>query len=398
MATVSRSGGRLLTNSGLRPSPSRAASVWKHFDGVLALATIAIAAFGCLMVYTATRDALQTEGLSGTYWVKKQIIFVAIGVVVMFAVAAVDYRKYTDRAWIIYVLVILGLLGVYAVGHKANGSQAWYQIGSFQLEPSEFAKIGILVVLAAVLGANRGHLRLRALGAVLALVAVPLLLIYRQPDLGTALVVATIVLAMLCVGGVRPLHLGILVLAAIIGVVGVVHFGVLKSYQKDRLTSFLDTPNQPNAGFLATKQGSAQYNGALSKEAVSAGGVHGEGIGNGLLTNLGDVPEQYTDFIFSAVGEQVGLIGSVVFLMLFLLVLWRTWRSATLARDLTGTLICVGVLAMIGFQVFENVGMAMGIMPIAGIPLPWTSYGGTAAVACFAGIGLVLNVRMHRFS
>jgi rod shape determining protein RodA len=389
MQTVSRPGA-VFTSSGLRPSPSRAASMWKHFDVILALTAVAIAAFGCLMIWTSTRDSLETQGISGTYWVKKQIIFVAIGVAVMLVVAAIDYHRYMDWAWVIYGLTVLGLLGVYAVGHKANGAQAWYSIGSYQLEPSEFAKIGVLVVLAAVLGKVQGHVRLRTLVSVLVLVAIPLLLVYKQPDLGTAIVLG--------VGGVRPLHLGILTLVAILGIVGVVHFGVLKTYQKDRITSFLNTPNQPDAGFLASKQGSSQYNGALSKEAVSAGGVTGEGIGHGLLTNLGDVPEQYTDFIFSAVGEQVGLMGSIVFLLLFLVVIWRTWRTATLARDQVGTLLCVGVLAMIGFQVFENVGMAMGIMPIAGIPLPWTSYGGTAAIACFAGVGLVLNVGMRRFA
>jgi rod shape determining protein RodA len=395
MQTVSRPGA-VFTSSGLRPSPLRAASIWKRFDVVLALAAVAIAAFGCLMIWTSTRDSLETQGLSGTYWVKKQIIFAAIGVAVMLVVAAIDYHRYMDWAWVIYGLTVLGLLGVYAVGHKANGSQAWYSLGSFQLEPSEFAKIGVLVVLAAVLGRVQGRVRLRTLATVLVLVAIPLLLVYKQPDLGTAIVLAVIVITMLAVGGVRPLHLGILTLVAILGVVGVVHFGVLKTYQKDRITAFLNTPNRPDAGFLASRQGSAQYNGALSKEAVSAGGVTGEGIGHGLLTNLGDVPEQYTDFIFSAVGEQVGLMGSVVFLLLFLVVIWRTWRISTQARDQFGTLLCVGVLAMLAFQVFENVGMAMGIMPIAGIPLPWTSYGGTAAIACFAGVGLVLNVRMRQ--
>ena len=389
--------GRVITQSALRPSPARLPSLWKHFDWVLAGAATLIALFGCLMIWTSTRGVLQSEGLSGTRYVDKQIVFVAVGVAVMMIVAAVDYRKFTDRGWLIYGVVVLALAGVYVVGHASNGAQAWYQIGGFQLEPSEFAKIGTLVFLASVLGQFKGSVRLRTLLTLIGLALIPLLLIYGEPDLGSTLVLGVVVLAIFAVGGVRPLHLGVIALVIIFGVVAVLGLGILKNYQKDRITSFLNTPDSVKPSFLSSQEGKAEYNGALSKEAVSAGGVAGQGVGKGLLTNLGLVPEQYTDFIFSAIGEQVGLLGSMFFLLLFLLVLWRTWRSAEVARDKSGTLLCVGVLAMLGFQVFENVGMAMGIMPIAGITLPWTSYGGTSVIACFAGVGLVLNVRMHRF-
>ncbi len=163
-----------------------------------------------------------------------------------------------------------------------------------------------------------------------------------------------------------------------------------------RLSS--SAPNQPNAKQLSTQAGANQYNLAESKITIGDGGLFGKGIGKGPQTNLSYVPEQQTDFIFTAVGEQVGLVGSGLLLLLFAIVIWRTWRAAILARDRVGTLICVGVLAMLTFQVFENVGMTMGIMPVAGIPLPLMSYGGSAVVATFAAIGLVINVRMRRFT
>jgi len=167
----------------------------------------------------------------------------------------------------------------------------------------------------------------------------------------------------------------------------VLHFGVLKRYQQDRLTAFLDPTSSTSAG---------AYNLDQSKIAIGSGALTGKGLFRGTQTNLSYVPEQQTDFIFTAVGEQLGFVGSTLLLGLFVLIAWRTWRAAALARDLCGTLICAGVLGMLVFQVFENVGMTMGIMPIAGIPLPFTSYGGSAVVASFAGIGLVLNVGMRR--
>jgi rod shape determining protein RodA len=373
-------------------------TIWQHLDPILIVATLLIGVFGCVMVYTVTRDPLQAAGLSPEYYLKKQAIFMVIGLVVMAAVAAIDYRRYRDLAAPIYVLCVLALLAVYAVGHKSRGAQAWFQFGSYQLEPSEFVKIGFIVALATYCAAAKGHIRARALVVVLVLAAIPFVLIYKQPDLGTALVLAAVLVAVLLIGGLKARYLAALaVIAALLGV-GAVHFHVLKSYQRDRLGAFVSSPDQPNTALLRSAAGANEYNLAESKVAIGDGGITGKGIGKGTQTNLGYVPEQRTDFIFTAVGEQVGLIGSAVLLLLFAIVIWRTWRAATLAQDLVGTLICVGVLAMLVFQIFENIGMTMGIMPVAGIPLPLMSYGGSAVIATFAAIGLVLNVRMRRFS
>lgn len=378
--------------------PTRVSDVWRHADVVLLAATILIGAFGCLMVYTATKDQLQATGVSPTYFVKKQAIYMVLGILVMVGVAAIDYRRLRDWALLIYGFCIFMLLAVYVVGHKSKGAQAWFQFGSYQMEPSEFAKIGLIIALAAYCASARGRLSGRALAVVLVLAGIPFALIYKQPDLGSALVLAAVLVAVLLIGGASARHMGLLGLLVVVLAVGVVHFGVLKSYQQARLTSFVNAPDLPNTSLLRTTAGATEYNVAESKIAVSNGGVTGQGLGKGTQTNLSYVPEQRTDFIFTAVGEQLGLIGSVTLLLLFLVVIWRTWRAATLARDTFGTLVCVGVLAMITFQVFENIGMAVGIMPVAGIPLPLMSYGGSAVLAVFAGIGLVLSVRMRRFT
>jgi rod shape determining protein RodA len=375
----------------------RAPSRLRHLDPLLVLGCAAICAFGALMVYTATRDQLEIAGISPTYYVKKQVIFMLIGGVVMVAVAAIDYRHWRDLAPLIYGVSVLMLLAVEVVGHRSKGAQAWFQFGSYQLEPSEFAKIGLIIALASYVAARKGELKIRHLAVVFALFVVPFALIYKQPDLGTALVLVAVLLAILLVGGVRGRHLLVLTLVAGFGIFGVVHFGILKSYQEQRLTAFVDTPDNIDPQQLGTTNDANIYNLAESKLTISNGGITGKGIGKGTQTNLSNVPEQRTDFIFTAVGEQLGLVGCAVLLLLFLLVVWRTWRTACLANDLVGTLICVGVLAMIMFQVFENIGMTMGIMPVAGIPLPFMSYGGSAVIATFLGVGLVLSIRIRRF-
>jgi rod shape determining protein RodA len=197
------------------------------------------------------------------------------------------------------------------------------------------------------------------------------------------------VIAVLLVAGTRPRHMAVLALLGITAIVLVVQLGLLKDFQRDRLTAFLDPQSDTQR---------SSYNLRQSQIAIAAGGVAGRGLFQGTQTNLSFVPEQHTDFIFTAVGEELGFIGGVSLLGFFGVMMWRIWRAAVLSRDQFGRLVCVGVLAMLVFQIFENVGMTMGITPITGIPLPFMSYGGSAMIASFVGIGLVLNVHMRRFS
>jgi rod shape determining protein RodA len=365
------------------------AAAWRHIDVGMALAAIGVACFGLLMIYSASRDKLALQGSDPAFFLKRQSAFVLAGVVVMILAASVDYRRLRDFAPILYGTSVFLLLAIYSpLGQKHKGAQAWFQIGAYQIEPSEFSKIALIVGMAALCANYKGVLSGRNLAVILGLAAVPLALIYKQPDLGTALVLGAILIGMLLVGGVQGRHMAVLVAVGVIAIVAVLHFGVLQKYQRDRLTAFLDSSSNVRA----------TYNLNQSKIAVSSGGVLGKGLFKGTQTNLSYVPEQQTDFIFTAVGEQLGLVGSALLLGLFVLMVWRTWQAAATARDQTGTLLCVGVLAMLVFQIFENVGMTMGIMPIAGIPLPFMSYGGSAIITEFAAVGLVLNVGMRRFS
>jgi rod shape determining protein RodA len=378
---------------------SRGLEVWRHLDVVLIAAVVVIAAFGALMVYSSTKVALETDGDSPTFYLKKQLIFIAIGVVAMLVVAAIDYHRWIILSPVLYVLCLLMLLAVFGVGQSVNGSQKWFQVGSFQLEPSEFAKLGLILALAAYAARYKGRLTAWPLVVIMVLAVVPFVLIFKQPDLGSALVLSAVLIALVCIAGAKLWHLALLALVAIIGVFGLIDGHVLHRYQIERLTSFAHTPTKISARALADKNNlSAQgeFNVIQSKDAISNGGLTGTGVFKGTATNLSLVPEQHTDFIFSAVGEQVGLFGCVVLLMLFLLVIWRTWRAASVSSDLFGTLVAVGVLAMLVFQIFENVGMTMGIMPVAGIPLPWMSYGGSAIIVDFVAVGLVLSIRMRR--
>jgi len=378
------------TATSVFPLRRGATAAWRHIDLALLLSSVAIAGMGVVMVFSATESKLRDQGLDPHMYLKRQSVWVLLGLAVMFVMVSVDYRVLRDIAPFIFIGTFLLLLLVLSpIGSSTRGAQAWFQFGSFQLEPSEWAKLALIVCVSAYCATHRGDLDGRRLLTVLGLAAVPMALIYLQPDLGTDLVFGAILITILVVAGARPRQIAALGAVAVIGMVAVVQLGVLKQYQVDRLTAFANPTNDP--------QHSA-YNLAQAKAAIGSGGLFGKGLFKGTQTNLSFVPEQQTDFIFTVVGEELGFVGAFTLLALFAVVVWRTWRTATLARDLFGTLLCVGILAMFVFQIFENVGMTMGIMPITGIPLPFMSYGGSSTVANFAAVGLVLNVHMRRFA
>ena len=361
-------------------------AAWRHLDVTLLVSVLLIAGLGVLMVYSATKHRMPVDP---EFFLKRQAVFTLLGVGVMALVAAVDYRVFRDFAPPIYLgAVVLLVLVLTPLGSSRKGAQSWFQLGSFQLQPSELAKIALIICIAAYCTAYRGDLDVRRMLTVLGLAVTPMVLIQAQPDLGTVMVFVAILLGTLLVAGVQARHMAALLLLGVVGLVAVLQLGVLKEYQRDRLGAFLDPGGDPVRS----------YNLNQSQIAIANGGLAGKGLFNGSQTKLAYVPEQHTDFIFTVVGEELGLIGSGLLLVLFALVVWRTWRAAALAKDACGTIVCVGVLAMLVFQIFENVGMTMGIMPIAGIPLPFMSYGGSATLASFAAAGLVLNVHMRRFS
>ncbi|MHB8189393.1 MAG: rod shape-determining protein RodA [Ferrimicrobium sp.] len=360
----------------------------RRYDYALGLAAIAMSFVGVIMVYSATRFRLISAGVSGHYYLDRQGIYAALGVVVMIVVASIDYRRIASFSYIIYGAVLFALVVVLSpVGSSALGSQRWFQVGPFQVQPSEIAALGVIFGLSTYADHMDGRITPRALVVMLLMAGVPMVLVIKQPDLGTGIIIGVIAMTMLVMAGVPLRYLGVLVIVGVVGVVGVVHFGVLKHYQLLRLLSFI----HPNSGLQSTG-----YNLAQSKIAIGSGGMTGAGLFRGSQTNLAYVPAQQTDFIFTAVGEQLGFVGSSLILLGYSFIVWRVWRAMRWSRDSIGRLLCAGALAWIGYSIFQNAGMTMGIMPITGIPLPFLSYGGSATLAFFATIGIVLNVGMQR--
>ncbi|CAN5898216.1 rod shape-determining protein RodA [soil metagenome] len=370
---------------------SAAYSPTRHIDAVLILTVLALSGFGLLMIYSATFHRLERQDIDAMFYVNRQIVSLGIGLVGMAAVTLFDYRSY--RAWspLLYVgsLALLGY--VLLNGTVINGSQAWLVIGAFQFQPSELAKVSLIVMLAALFSERReSALGLRALVEALAIAAAPMLLILAQPDFGTFLVFVAIVFGVLLLARVRVRFMVALTVLGLLAFVAVLQSGALADYQVDRLTSFIN-PEE------ADPQGAA-YNVNQAQIAVGSGRFAGQGLFSGTQTKLSYVPENQTDFIFTVVGEELGFLGSMLMLVGFVVVLWRAIRIAALSRDTFGTLIAAGVIAVFGFQVFINVGMAIGIMPVTGLPLPFVSYGGTSLIGSFLMVGLLLNVHMRRFS
>jgi rod shape determining protein RodA len=365
-------------------------------DYSLALTAILISLIGVAMNYSATWRILEFNGSDGATYAKRQALFVVVGAFVMILTAAFSYRSLRSIANSAYLLSLAALIGVLFVGVERNGARAWFEVPGlpFQLQPSEFAKLTVILALAAFVATHESYLRLSTLVNAFLLIAVPLGLIYRQPDLGTMLVFVSIGMGMLLISGAQVKHIVFTSLLGIIAIFLLLNldaFGgpsLLRQTQENRLTAFLDPAYDPQG---------ASYNLLQSEIAIGAGGVKGQGWLKGSQTNLNLVPEQKTDFIFTALGEEFGFLGCSILLLLYAYLLARIWWIARMSSDLFGSFICVGVLSMFAFQIFQNVGMTMGIMPITGIPLPFMSHGGSSTVMAFLSIGLVVNVGARRY-
>ena len=363
------------------------------FDLILVIATLLVSIIGVVMVYTATRGSLLAQGEDPKTFLKKQGLFVVLGIIVMVVVALIDYRRIEPIANILYWLIILSLLGVFAVGSSAQGAARWFSLGPLQLQPSEFAVLALILAVSAYRARREADgLAWRDVFRLLIMAAIPIVLVLLQPDLGTAMIMIIVTLVLLAVAGLPIRILVMLLVGTALFAVVAVESGLLHHYQIARLTTFLN----PNSHSSNPYVQSAIYNEDQAKNAIGSGGVFGSGIGHGVQTNLGYVPEQQTDFIFTAVAEQLGFVGSVFVLALEGVIAWRVLHAAVVARDTFGRLICSGLFAFIAFSVFQNAGMTMGIMPITGIPLPFVSYGGTAVLVFFGAVGLALSVGARR--
>jgi rod shape determining protein RodA len=352
----------------------------------LAGGLIALGCIGVVMIYSATRQALVNAGENPHYYMERQGLFVVIGIVAMFTISFIDYRRFESAATPLYVCSLLGLAGVFVLGQSALGAQRWYNLGFIQVQPSEFTVLFLILAFATYCQRRPEGLTMYDVSRLLLMGAAPLLMIVAQPDLGTGIIIVITVSAVMVVAGVPPRFMTLLAVVGSVGAVLAFYFGVLHKYQTDRFLSFLNQ-NSSNPKLQALI-----YEVNNSKSAIGSGGLHGAGLFQGMQTVLGYVPEQHTDFIFSAIGEQVGFIGSALIIVLLAFVAWRMFSIGRNAKDTMGRLICLGVFIFFSFSCFENIGMTMGIMPVTGIPLPLISYGGSSALVFFAAGGAVLSV------
>jgi len=361
---------------------------FRHVDGVLLVTVLALSVIGLFMVY-ASSHALSAFGVDPTTFVKKQMTWLVLSGGVLLVTIALDYRYAKVYAGFIYAAMLLLLLAVRSpLGTTVKGAQRSFQLLGFAFSPSEVMKVGLIVMLAAFLSERKGEgLSLRDLVRATLIAAIPMALVFIQPDIGTTIVLAAIMVGILIVAGAKTRHLALLAVLAAALLAGAFQLGVIKQYQINRLVGILDHNSNT----------AAAYNARQSQIAIGSGGLTGRGYLKGLQTNLDYVPEQHTDFIFTAVGEEFGFVGSVVVLFLFAVLIWRAFRIALISKDPFGTYLAAGIASMFAIQMFVNIGMTLGIMPITGIPLPFVSYGGSSLIANYAAVGLLMNVHMRRF-
>jgi len=397
-------------------------AAWQQVDWLLLIAVVGLTVFGGVMI----RSAELNQGL--TDWWQHWLVG-GIGLILALIIARCRYENLLQWHWVIYALTNISLLIVIFIGTTAKGAQRWISIGGFNIQPSEFAKIGVIVTLAALLH-SRTAATIPAVIRALAVTAIPWLLVFIQPDLGTSLVFGAITLGMLYWGNANPGWLVLLIspIVAVIlfsvylpawfvwattmsfiawqtlpwrwlgalgaiatnfaaGQLGYVLWGLLQDYQKDRLILFLNPEKDPLGG---------GYHLIQSRITIGAGQLWGQGLYQGTQTQLNFVPEQHTDFIFSAIGEELGFVGGLAVLFVFWLICLRLVHIAQTAKDNFGSLLAIGVLSMVVFQAIVNIAMTIGLAPVTGIPLPWLSYGRSALLTNFIAIGIVESVANYR--
>ena len=369
-------------------------SFFAGFDPILTAAVGALLVIGTLLVYAATHDWYSANGLDPEYYLKRHVINIVIGIVLAWGTTIIDYRLLRAYTPFIWGLGVLGLILVLipGIGSEINGAQAWIGLPfGFQVQPAEIAKISIIIGISMLLS-ERTHNSdepsnqdvLKALGVA----ALPILLILLQPDMGTVFIISASVVTIIAVSGAPTRWVVGLLLVAVIGGFVATKAGVVTEYQLKRLQSFVD-PNADTQG--------AGYQLRQARITVGSGGLLGTGLFDGPQTSGRFVPEQQTDFIFTVAGEQLGFIGSGFIIFLLFIVLMRGFAIARRSTDPYGTLVSTGVVAWFAFQIFENIGMTLGLMPMTGVPLPFLSYGGSSMFANLIGFGLLQNVHAsHR--
>lgn len=362
--------------------------LWRHFDPLLLGAGILLSIYGIAMIYSASLNTTP-PGISPLENPPfRQALYVSLGIGLMALAALADYRLYGQIAPLLYGVLIALLVWVLLLGQITYGARRWIELGSLPLQPSEIAKLIFIVVLAKYLSDHQEQIKgLRVLLTSLLMTMLPISLIYFQPDLGTIIVFLSIWLSMVVVAGARLLHLGSLALGGLLSS-PLVYWLLLHSYMRERVLTFLDPSRDP----LGTG-----YNVLQSEISVGSGGLWGKGWTLGTQSQLHFLRIQKTDFIFSVLGEEMGFLGAILLLGLFLLLLFRGLRAASLARESFGRLVATGIVSMILVQVFINVGVNVRLLPATGIPLPFISYGGSSLITLLVALGVLQSILLrHR--
>ena len=355
--------------------------LYHHIDWALIVAVGAICAMGLAMIYSTT------GGASSVYWT--QVYALGLGAMALVLCLTFDYRSLVDKSHFFYLAMVIALVGVLFFGAVRGGSRRWIDLGTFNLQPSEFAKATLALMLAKVLGEERrSALTNTALALAVVLTLVPFLAIARQPDLGTAVTLLPILLVVAFVAGMPMRYVYTMVILAVLAAPIAYKFG-LQDYQRERISTFLDPAQDPRG---------AGYQQIQARITVGSGGVWGKGYMEGTQGQLRFLPVAHNDFIFSVLAEEQGLVGVLVALGLYLFVIMRALEAARLAKDRLGAYLVLGVLSSFTFQVVYNITMSAGLAPVKGLTLPLMSYGGSSMIATLAGFGLILNVRMRRFT
>lgn len=378
-------------DSGLGNIRTSASAPGRNIDWLLMLAQAGLIGIGLATIYSASYTRLSNPFV----YLQRQEIFLVAAVLVMAVVMFVDYDTWRERARMFYALTVVALFGVLAFAPSKNGARLSFDFGPLNVQPAEFAKVTLLLALATHLADTRSDqpsLTYSKFTGSLILIGIPAGLVILQPDLGSASVLVAATMGMLLVAGARFKHIALVTGLAVATVLAAVATRLINEYQVTRITVFVDRASCAKPGI---RDQCLQI--IAATRAVATGGITGKGWLNGPITNAKDVAVQYADFPFSAIGEQFGLLGGGVVIALFGLLLFRIWRIGHLSRDMFGTYICAGAFSIILWQVFQNIGMTIGLMPVTGLPLPLISYGGSGLVASFAILGLVQNVYMRRY-
>ena len=378
-----------MTDRRLNPRPE---PWWLLIDPVFVVSIAGIGAMGAVLVYSSTRGSGFDLVEPDRTYLDRQVLFLAAGAVLGVAASLVKPRLIRRLAPLAYGLMAASMLAVLAIGAEVHGARSWFSVGGYQFQPSELGKVVMIVTLALVFSSGRGGAGPLRLGLALLSMAPPVVMIMLQPDPGTALVYGAVFVAVVVVSGVKMRWIALLALIALAGGAWVLQSDLLAGYQRARLTVFLLDPDQVGAEAAAFA-----YNAEQAQIAIGNGGLTGQGLFEGTQTRSNLVPAQQTDFIFTVAGEELGLRGAGLLLGLYSLLIYRIWRTARNASSVFGRLVCTGVLAMFLFQLFQSVGMTMGMMPVTGIPLPLVSYGGSSMFTSLIALGLTAGVHRRRY-